>query len=302
MKDRRYLVVLMDARGRSLRRVALRRRSIVGALGILSISCCVAVGLLTHGIVRQQTAVEARALAVENAELSRLNTLIDSRITASRQMATRAELTFAQLWSKSGLGPEPTALGVGPTERGDDEAPGTPYSSHIRSLELLEVPLELDRLSIDGPHLQSSLDELLEYFHDAERLLSNTPSTKPAGSPWQTSSFGRRRDPMTGQWLMHKGIDLGGRTGDPIYAPADGVVIFVGRRGGYGLTIVVDHGFGIQTHYAHLSRYRVHLGERVERGRLIADMGTTGKSTGPHLHYEVRRMGQPLDPEAFIMD
>ena len=107
---------------------------------------------------------------------------------------------------------------------------------------------------------------------------------------------------MTGQRLMHKGLDLAGRTGDPINAPADGVVIYAGWRGGYGQTVVIDHGFGIQTHFAHLNAYDVRVGDSVKRGDLIAEMGSTGKSTGPHLHYEVRRMGQPLDPVAFIMD
>ena len=101
---------------------------------------------------------------------------------------------------------------------------------------------------------------------------------------------------------MHKGLDLGGQTGMEIACPADGVVIFTGHRGGYGVTVVVHHGFGLQTHYAHLSRYMVRVGQRVQRGEVIALMGSTGKSTGPHLHYEVRRNGEPLDPEKFILD
>jgi murein DD-endopeptidase MepM/ murein hydrolase activator NlpD len=117
-----------------------------------------------------------------------------------------------------------------------------------------------------------------------------------------TSSFGRRRDPIFKTWLMHKGLDLGGHTGMDITAPADGIVIYTGWRGGYGKTVVVDHGFGLQTHYAHLSDYRVQVGQRVRRGEVLALMGSTGKSTGPHLHYEVRSNGQPLDPIRFILD
>jgi murein DD-endopeptidase MepM/ murein hydrolase activator NlpD len=87
-----------------------------------------------------------------------------------------------------------------------------------------------------------------------------------------------------------------------ILAPADGMVIWLGGRGGYGKTVVLDHGYGVQSHFAHLNSYRVQLGQRVHRGEVIAEMGSTGISTGPHLHYEVRRHGRPLDPRNFILD
>jgi murein DD-endopeptidase MepM/ murein hydrolase activator NlpD len=133
-------------------------------------------------------------------------------------------------------------------------------------------------------------------------MLSNTPSLRPARSPWLTSGFGRRNDPVHGGLAIHKGIDIGGQNGTEVFAPADGVVIFVGKRGGYGNVVVVDHGYGLQTHYAHLSKFRCHVGDHLRRGDTIAGMGSTGKSTGPHLHYEVRRYGRPLDPTRFILD
>ena len=101
---------------------------------------------------------------------------------------------------------------------------------------------------------------------------------------------------------MHKGVDLAGYTGMPISSPADGIIIWTGRRGGYGLTIVIDHGYGLQSHYAHLNRYLVKVGQRLRRGDIIAEMGSTGKSTGPHLHYEVRRNGEPVNPVHYILD
>lgn len=151
-------------------------------------------------------------------------------------------------------------------------------------------------------HLETRLSERLEYFQDASELLAHTPSIRPTKTPWLTSSFGKRRDPMSGRWVMHKGLDLAGAIGLKVMAPADGVVIFVGRRGGYGQTVVVDHGFGLQTHFAHLSRFLVKRGASVRRGEAIAEMGNTGKSTGPHLHYEVRVHGSPIDPRPFILD
>ena len=107
---------------------------------------------------------------------------------------------------------------------------------------------------------------------------------------------------MHGGLVMHKGVDFAGYTGMPVVAPADGVVIWTGTRGGYGRTVVIDHGNGIQTHFAHLNRYDVRRGDHVARGEVVAEMGSTGKSTGPHLHYEVRRYGEPVDPLSFILN
>lgn len=306
MRNRRYVLVIMDSTGRSIRRLGVSRKLIEIAVGILAAVLIVAGGMLIHGATRYDSAVEARQLKAENAELESLLTRVESQIPGLRQAADRSDRSFAQLWSRSGLGIEPQLLAIGPHESstmpGIDASLAAAVNGDLLARDPIALPFEAERIRADGRSLQHSLAALHEYFHDAERLLSHTPSVRPTNTSWLTSSFGRRRDPMTRQWLMHKGLDLGGQTGMPIVAPADGVVIFTGRRGGYGLTVVVDHGYGMQTHYAHLHRYRVRTGQRVRRGELIADMGSTGKSTGPHLHYEVRRVGNPLDPTLFILD
>jgi murein DD-endopeptidase MepM/ murein hydrolase activator NlpD len=100
---------------------------------------------------------------------------------------------------------------------------------------------------------------------------------------------------------MHKGLDFAAMIGTPIYAPADGVVSYAGREGGYGKIVSIDHGYGIVTRYAHNSRLLVKTGERVKRWQKIAEVGSTGRSSGPHLHYEVRVNGVPVDPENYIL-
>ncbi len=115
-----------------------------------------------------------------------------------------------------------------------------------------------------------------------------------------TSAFGMRRDPKNGSRRMHEGIDYAGPTGTPILATADGVVVEAGRAGGYGNLVKIRHEFGIETRYAHLSRIHVKPGERVSRGDRIGDMGNTGRSTGTHLHYEVRLGGSAVDPMNYI--
>jgi murein DD-endopeptidase MepM/ murein hydrolase activator NlpD len=115
-----------------------------------------------------------------------------------------------------------------------------------------------------------------------------------------TSTFGYRRDPKTGGRRMHKGIDMAGPRGTPIYAPADGVVTFAGWQSGFGWLVKIRHEFGIETFYAHNNKLRVKKGQRVSRGDLIADMGSSGRSTGNHVHYEVRVNGKPVNPMTYI--
>ncbi len=135
---------------------------------------------------------------------------------------------------------------------------------------------------------------------DVDRL-RKTPSIRPVNRGYLTSSFGTRPDPWTKKRRMHHGQDFGVLTGTPVYATADGIV--KSRKGstGYGNTVTLDHGYGVKTIYAHLSRYAVKPGEKVERGDLIAYSGNTGRSTGPHLHYEVRVNNVPVNPRHYFL-
>ena len=108
--------------------------------------------------------------------------------------------------------------------------------------------------------------------------------------------MGRRTDPMTGGADYHPGLDIAGDKGQPVYATAAGVVTHAGRQGAYGNLIVIDHGFGLETRYGHLSGFQVHQGDRVQRGDLIGRLGATGRATGNHLHYEVLANGRLLNP------
>ncbi len=135
---------------------------------------------------------------------------------------------------------------------------------------------------------------------DVERL-RKTPSIPPVNRGYLTSSFGTRSDPFTGKRRMHHGQDFGVLSGTPVYAPADGVVKSRNGKTGYGNTVILDHGYGIKTIFAHLSRYAVKQGSKVKRGDLIAYSGSTGRSTGPHLHYEVRVNNVPVNPRHYFL-
>lgn len=144
----------------------------------------------------------------------------------------------------------------------------------------------------------NQLDQLNLYRMAAQQAPFATPVN--LGLVRQTSGFGYRRDPKTGGRRLHKGSDFAGRTGTDIYATADGVVTHAGWQSGYGKLVTIQHAFGIETKYAHNSNLRVKVGQRVSRGDHIADMGNTGRSTGTHLHYEVRVNGNPVNPMIYI--
>jgi lysostaphin len=127
------------------------------------------------------------------------------------------------------------------------------------------------------------------------------PTMMPVKASYNPSGFGRRIDPFNGQWAMHEGIDFIADAGSPIVAAAGGVVIFAGFHPQYGNVVDIDHGNDLVTRYAHASKLHVREGDVVQRGRHISDVGSTGRSTGPHLHFEVRFKGVAQNPARFVL-
>jgi murein DD-endopeptidase MepM/ murein hydrolase activator NlpD len=143
--------------------------------------------------------------------------------------------------------------------------------------------------------------QLEEFYRDQTVLLSSTPSVWPVRG-YLSAAFGNRIDPFTAQKDFHPGIDISTPIGTKVQAPADGIVISSGQQGGYGNALVIDHGYGVVTRYGHLDSFAVKPGQRVKRGDVIAYVGSTGRSTGPHLHYEVWVRDQAQNPIHFILD
>ena len=133
-----------------------------------------------------------------------------------------------------------------------------------------------------------------------ERGLDGIPQFEPASVKYISSGFGFRRDPFTGASAMHKGLDFRGPQGAPIFAAANGRVSFVGRKSGYGNVVEVRHGNGLMTRYAHMSKFAARVGQQVEAGDVIGAIGSTGRSTGPHLHFEVRINDRAVNPRPFL--
>lgn len=145
------------------------------------------------------------------------------------------------------------------------------------------------------------IHDLDQKYLDNESYLRSTPSILPANG-WVTSYYGPRISPISKRLRMHEGIDIGARPGEGIVSPADGIVTFSGTKPGFGKFVKVDHGYGIETVFGHAKTLNVKKGKQVTRGDVLAFVGNTGYSTGPHLHYEVRVNGTPVDPLYFVFD
>ncbi len=148
---------------------------------------------------------------------------------------------------------------------------------------------------------KDAFEELHKYLQSQKSLLASTPAIQPT-TGWLSSGFGYRISPFTGLKEFHQGIDIATRMGTTIIAPADGTVTFTGAKGGLGKCMVIKHGYGMVTRYGHLKKYLVKPGDRVKRGDKIALVGDSGRSTAPHLHYEVHLNGIPVNPVKYILN
>ncbi len=169
--------------------------------------------------------------------------------------------------------------------------------------KILIENMRSDISSLEGEtRLQErSFTELQEHLLSQSSILASTPSIMPARG-WVTSTFGKRKDPFTGRKHKHKGVDVANRIGTPILAPADGIITRVARLPQFGKMVEINHGYGTKTRYGHLSKINVKVGQKIKRGEKIAAMGNTGRSTGPHVHYEIVVNGVHVNPYKYIVN
>ena len=204
-----------------------------------------------------------------------------------------------------------TAMESSSKSRKENFGIGGPYglTTHSFTTSLgKETTALMDRLSEDLGMLDNhvriqgiSFQELEGHLRDQTSFLSAVPTIWPTRG-WVTSDFGYRKSPFTGLRENHEGLDIAARLRSEIRAPADGIVIVAGKESGYGNMIEIDHGYGYVTRYGHNSKHLVKAGDKVRRGQTIALVGNTGRSTGPHLHYEVIFNGIPRNPRNYILE
>lgn len=175
-------------------------------------------------------------------------------------------------------------------------------SSDANSLIVSSQQL-LAKLDKEVEFQKLSYEQIAKQYTDNKVLFASIPAVKPMEGTYSYHGFGMRRDPFIGALKRHEGVDIHGDIGTPVYATGDGVVEFSGATGsGYGVALEINHGYGYKTWYAHLSKTVARSGQKVKRGALIAYSGNTGRSTGPHLHYEVIRNGEKQNPVEYFVD
>lgn len=250
--------------------------------------------------LRMEAKVVAQELELAKQQLQK----VDGFMTNLKDMVS---LEVDRISEKTGIGPlseeEDEIREQNLASRGRDGGSGSLVGPLGLSYEdFVFRPLIQDIRSVDRlANTQSNaLQKLLFSMQKKHHLFSSIPLGKPVQG-WLASGYGKRISPFTGQRTMHYGIDIAARVGTPIYAPADGVVIFSGRKSGFGRFLMIAHDHGIVTKYGHNAELLVKTGDSVERGDAIAAVGRTGRTTGPHLHYEVWVNGQPKDPSKFLL-
>jgi murein DD-endopeptidase MepM/ murein hydrolase activator NlpD len=164
-----------------------------------------------------------------------------------------------------------------------------------------QMRTDIERLKSEAMSREESLSDLEKLLQTKKEVLVHTPSIWPVHG-WVTSGFGFRTNPFTGLTQMHEGIDISNRLGTPVTAPGDGIISDIGSDWAHGRILVISHGFGMITRYSHLNKVLVRVGQKVKRGDKIAEVGMSGKTTGPHLHYEVRLNGIPINPMRYVLN
>jgi murein DD-endopeptidase MepM/ murein hydrolase activator NlpD len=296
-----FTLIVVPDRQAEVKRFRLKRSWLVQTAVASALFVLVGLGLVAHYGSVVGEARENPALRDENLKLKSELAVIREQLTHIAGTLDRVERFDQKLRAITLLSDPQRNLAMGPTEQIPS---GVSENQFVRSSgsEAPQAMLQkLDKLSAEATRQEQSLQELQAYFSGQKSLLGSVPSVWPTRG-WVTSDFGSRVDPYTSERVMHAGLDIAGPHGKEIVAPSEGTVVFAGLEGGYGNVLVIDHGYGIKTRYGHLSSIKVKAGERVKRGDLIAAMGNTGRSTGPHLHYEVRVNGIAQNPRKFILD
>lgn len=299
-------IILISDRLAKARSVSLSLRHLFGGV-LLALTLVVGATAALYWLTLRYAAevrlpaLQRLVLSAQEAEAERGRAFVQQNLNA---MAVRLGEMQAQLTRLDALGERLSSV-AGFRDFRFNEAPGlggaAPTLMPPQNLSLADFGEKLTLLSRQVESRNDMLGVLEAQLFEQAVKKKLMPTMMPVAAPFNASGFGRRVDPFTGQWAMHEGIDFLADLGSPIAAAAGGVVVFAGFHPQYGYMIDIDHGNDLVTRYAHCSKLLVKEGDVVHRGRKIAEVGSTGRSTGPHLHFEVRFRGAAQNPGKFLV-
>ena len=287
--DKRYSTIIFVPHARAkFRKLKVSHRLLFSIVSLITSSLCLSTFFSIQYFTSLSQTHELTKLRHENRELQTANEQFSKSVESlrtqlrtvddrTRKLAIIAGINTLDESSQGGVG------GLRPADLGEN-----PYGD------------DLDKMAFRSHRLEKDLSLLERKFVEQAQLLSSTPSIAPVRGIL-TDGFGGRSDPFTGEPGTHNAIDISSAVGQAVRAPADGIVVKAEWANGYGNVIYLAHPFsGYSTRYGHLSNFAVHPGQHVKRGDIIAYVGSTGRSTGPHLHYEVRVNNNPVNPLEYI--
>ena len=289
--DKRYSTIIFVPHARAkFRKLKVSHRLLFSIVSLVTSSLCLSTFFSIQYFTSLSQTHELSKLQRENRDLQVANEQFSKSVESLRTQLRTVEDRTRKLAIIAGISTldEASQGGVGGT-RQNEAFDGNPYRDDV------------DKMSFRSHRLERDLSVLEQKFVAQEQLLSCTPSIAPVRGIL-TDGFGGRSDPFTGEPGTHNAIDISSAVGQPVRAPADGLVVKSEWANGYGNVIYLSHGYGYSTRYGHLSSFKVHAGDRVKRGDILGYVGTTGRSTGPHLHYEVRLNNNPVNPLEYILN
>ncbi len=307
MKEKNYsIIIVSDATSTNKEFVLssrLIRNSILAFLALMLISGFMIFDYLTISFDKEKM----KTLETDNVKKEKTIAELDSQVKIINESLARMETYKQRILVAVGLTSPHALKEVG-------SGGGEPIRNVTGSIELPGKSVNLTReqageklidkvkgISKDAKKIEKSLKFVQDHIDEQKIRLAHTPSRWPTRG-YLTDSFGMRKNPLTGQTQFHGGQDISTQIGNPVIATADGYVLIAEYKGVLGNLIHIEHGFGYQTRYGHLVSFKVKEGDRVKRGQVVGYVGSTGRSTAPHLHYEVIYQGKRINPLNFILD
>jgi murein DD-endopeptidase MepM/ murein hydrolase activator NlpD len=302
MKDKYFNFLYIPGKNAEPKQIRVRRLIVYVLLSSLALGATIATWTVFRYSGKIKETYKLAALERENEQLKReLSGFTEEVSVLKRQVAQNFDFQkkariLAQL---DEISDDVTEVGVG----GPDYA----YVQSIADLDpeskrkVLGVHNDVDKMLRQARLQTESYHTIIASLESTTDIQRHTPSLRPVNVGFVSSYFGRRMDPITGRRSLHRGVDFSARKGTPVFAPADGVVAFSGRWKTYGKVVEISHGYGFVTRYAHLEQQLVRKGQKVKRGDIIARVGSSGKSTFSHLHYEVEIDGKRVDPLKYVL-
>lgn len=314
-----FTILVVPDRTSTVRKVTIPRTWVYSSAAALGVLAIVAAGVLFHYVRVLRELGDYQSVYQENREVAvqlqtyqdrirKLDSRLDhlDRLEHKLRVMTSLEdpqrnIAIGPLTDREDPSGEAGVMLDDPTSAEKGAVSGSSPDSDRRDFEFRKIGFRLEKLEGESKARELSIEELHALLEDQRSILNSTPSVWPSRG-FVSSTFGYRVSPFTSVKKMHEGLDIAAPRGTEVLAPADGVVTFNGVKGAYGNLLVLDHGYGLVTRFGHLSQILVQPGTRVKRGDRIARVGNTGRSTGDHLHYEVRIDGVPVNPTRYILD